>query len=691
MRRQTEPPVLLGVHWGGAVTTFTVFSAHAAAVSLSFFDHPESAAESRRIPLLRASGDIWRVDVPDVRPGQLYGYRVQGPYEPHSGHRFNPAKLLVDPWARAITGEPTAGEPAAGDPAAGDPAAGDPAAGDPAFDGFDPDLSYDGRDSAGAMPKCVLVDPAFDWEGDRRPQRPWHETLIYECHVKGLTMRHPEVEPRFRGTYLGLAAPPIVEHLQSLGVTAVELLPVHQIAREAPLSRRGLANYWGYSTLGYFAPHAGYATGSRGEQVAEFKTLVKELHRAGLEVILDVVFNHTAEYDHQGPTISLRGLDNRSYYRLRRRNRRRYVNWTGCGNTLDTSREPGQNLVLASLRYWAEEMHVDGFRFDLATTLGRGERNFDPDAELLRRITSDPVLSRCKLIAEPWDLGPDGYQLGRFPNDWAEWNDRYRDAVRRFWRGTGGGPDLAERIAGSRDLFGQRGPLASVVYVTGHDGFTLRDLTSYESKHNESNGEENRDGFDHNLSRNWGTEGETSDPAILAARERARRSLLATVLFSQGVPMLGHGDEIGRTQRGNNNAYCQDNETSWVDWEPRESDRAFLGFVRRLAELRRRHPALRQETFPACRRFGGDGRELVDGSGDHAFALLVPGDDEDLLLLLNGGEGTAVAFELPEGAWEGLLDTAAPEADGLGSSAIGEGPVTVEPYALRLLRCIRHV
>ena len=643
---------------------FTLYSRHATAVELSLFDEPGSAVAARRVALEHGGGGVWSVEVPGVGPGQLYGYRVHGPYEPHHGHRFNAAKLLVDPWARAITGEP---------------------AHEPSIFGYGdrarPDHTFDGRDSAAAMPKCVVVDGAFDWQDDRPPRVPWGDTVIYECHLRGLTRLHPEVDERLRGTYLGLAAPPVVDHLRRLGVTTVEPLPLFQIAREPHLAARGLANYWGYSPLGFFAPHAGYATGGRGEQVAEFKTMVRELHRAGLEVILDVVYNHTAEGDHLGPTVAFRGIDNLTYYRLRRRRPARYVDWTGCGNTLDLEQDAVREMVLASLRYWALEMHVDGFRFDLATALGRQGTAFDPGGPLLTAIAEDPVLAAVKLVAEPWDMGPGGYRLGRFPPPWAEWNDRCRDAVRRFWRGDAGAAgELATRLAGSEDFFAPRGPSAGVNFVTCHDGFTLRDLVSYERKRNEANGEGNRDGRDADLSRNWGAEGPTDDPGIRRLRDRARRNLLATVLLSRGVPLLLHGDELGRTQAGNNNAYCQDNEISWVDWTA--DDEGFADFVARLTQLRRRLPELRRESFTHDLRWSRpDGGDMTpaDWHAARAFAMRAPRQDGELLLLVNGGDHEAV-FHGIAGEWTELLDTARPEAEQTRAAP----PLALAPHSLRL-------
>ena len=686
----------LGAIPGEGGVRFAIRSAHAERVVLCFFDRPRAFSPVARVDLRRvAESDLWET-VQAVGPGQLYGYQVDGPHRPRQGHRFNAAKLLVDPWARAITGEPRP---------------------DAALFGFQPgtwpaedwrqhssDLSFNSAESLAAMPKSVVVDPAFDWQGDQPPRTPWAETVIYECHVRGMTRLHPEVEGRLRGTYLGLAEPPVIEHLLGLGVTAVELLPIHQIAREPHLMIKGLANYWGYSTLGFFAPHAGYATGHRGEQVIEFKQMVRKLHRAGLEVVLDVVYNHTAEGDRLGPTLSLRGLDNRAYYRLRRHNLRHYVDETGCGNSLDFDQPETRELVLDSLRYWVEEMHVDGFRFDLGAALGRrkaadGQETFDPEAELFRAIAADPVLCDVKLIAEPWDVGPDGYQLGRFPPAWAEWNDRYRDAIRRFWRGDGSAGELATRLAGSRDIFAESGDRRSINFVTCHDGFTLCDLVSYGRKHNLANREGDRDGSDHNLSRNWGREGPSDEPGIRAARSRARRNLIATLLLSRGIPMLLYGDELGRTQQGNNNAYCQDNEISWVDWTLDDAQREFLNFVRRLIALRRETPALRRAVASGDLRFRlPSGQQLdgtVQGQEDCALAMLVPaGPGERELLLLANGSGADLDFRWPEdgAAWVELVDTGRvtqdllPAGDGVSESSIGRDRVRVRAFSLRLMR-----
>ena len=669
-----------GVELGAVVTgsgvIFSLYSAHATSVELCLFDRLEEILPNRRLSLDRVGGGVWQLEVPELSPGALYGYRVGGPYEPQRGHRFNPSKLLVDPWARAITGEPRL---------------------HPSLFAFDParpsDLSYNSEDSAAHMPRSVVVDPTFDWQGVPRPAVPWRETVIYEAHVKGLTVRHPEVPEALRGTYLGLASPPVIEHLKQLGVTAVELLPVHQVASEPHLLQRGLRNYWGYSTLGYFAPHAGYATGGLGRQVVEFQTMVRELHRHGIEVLVDVVYNHTAEGSHLGPTLSLRGIDNLAYYRLRRFRRQRYDDVTGCGNTLDARSPATRRLVLDSLRYWVEVLGVDGFRFDLAPALGREGHGFDPGSRLLREMEEDPVLAGVKRIAEPWDVGLGGYQLGAFPPPWAEWNDRYRDGVRAFWRGDGTPAELATRLAGSSDLFASdgRGPLASVAFVTSHDGYDLRDLVSYERKHNHANGEHNRDGHGHNLSRNWGIEGPTDHPGVNAARRRTRRNLVATLAFSLGVPMLLAGDELGHSQGGNNNPYCQDNETTWLDWRLDGDDQRFLAFVEGSMALRRRFPATRRETFfdpGEARWLHPEGREIrsvewADPS-HRALGLHLDAYHPGWLLLLNGG-GSEVRFVLPEGLWAERLDTWEEDGALTGGGERVRGHREVLPYSLVLL------
>ncbi|HEY3011430.1 MAG TPA: glycogen debranching protein GlgX, partial [Gemmatimonadales bacterium] len=540
-------PAPLGATWDGGGTNFAIFSRHATRVELCLFAGPDDRVEAERVELRERTGHVWHAYVPEVGPGLGYGYRVYGPYAPDKGHRFNPAKLLLDPYAKAIGGTITWNDALSGYPVRST---------DP-----DRDLIADPRDSAAVIPKCLVVDTAFAWGDDHHPRTPWDRTVIYEAHVKGMTMLHPDVPERLRGTYLGLATPPIIDHLTALGVTAIELLPVHHVASERRLIEQGHTNYWGYSSIGYFAPDARYASGRLGEQVTEFKSMVKRFHQAGLEVILDVVYNHTAEGNHLGPTLSFRGIDNATYYRPHPDSPRFYADFTGCGNMVDLRHTHVRTLVMDSLRYWVQEMHVDGFRFDIAPVLARDDVGVNLSGGFMQMVCQDPVLSRVKLIAEPWDLGPGGYQTGRFPAGWSEWNDKYRNAVRQFWRGDPGLiGDLAFRLTGSSDLYTSSGrtPQASVNFVTCHDGFTLHDLVSYETKHNLANGEDNRDGTDYHLSRNWGVEGPTETVRTLHIRERMKRNFLATLAFSQGVPMLAHGDELGRTQSGNNNAYCHD-------------------------------------------------------------------------------------------------------------------------------------
>jgi len=674
-------PAPLGANWDGEGTNFAIFSEHATSVELCLFLHPEDPAETERIQLRERTDQIWHAYLPDVRPGQTYGYRVHGPHSPTQGHRFNPAKLLLDPYAKAISGTVEWSDALSGYPVrSADP---------------DRDLALDTQDSAAAMAKSIVIESAFTWGEDQPPRTPWNRSLIYECHVKGMTMLHPEVPPPLRGTYLGLATDPIIDHLKSLGVTAVELLPVHHMVTERRLAELGLTNYWGYSSIGFFAPDIRYATKSaeRGAQVTEFKSMVKRLHAAGLEVILDVVYNHTAEGNHLGPTLAFRGINNSAYYRLNPDNPRFYTDFTGCGNTVDLRHARTMQLVMDSLRYWISEMHVDGFRFDLAPVLGRGTSGMDPLGEFFDLVRQDPVVSQCKLIAEPWDLGPDGYQAGRFPIGWAEWNGKYRDTSRRFWRGDPGQVgDLASRLAGSSDLYEPTGrsPLASINFVTCHDGFTLQDLVSYELKHNEANGEQNRDGTDYNLSRNWGVEGPAEAAHIVRMRERIKRNLLATLAFSQGVPMLSHGDELGRTQQGNNNAYCQDNPVSWIDWRLTPLQQELLQFTRTLFSIRAGNPVLRRRTFfrqdaglPAGKDLvwlRPDGHEMTatewNDAGNHVLGMLIRGEATDevdergrrvtgnaILLLLNGG-ARSKPFCLPQlgrsGSWSEILTTSHP-------------------------------
>jgi len=590
---------------------FALFSENATAVDLCLFDEADAPQEAHRIRLEECSDHVWHVYLPEVRPGQHYGYRVHGLYEPEAGYRFNPAKLLFDPYAKAIAGTIDWSETLFGY-RIGDAKA---------------DLSLDDRDNGGSIPKCVVVDQAFSWGGDQLLRTPWDRTVIYELHVQGFTARHPDVPKNLRGTYAGLATPEVIEHLQQLGVTAVELLPVHHFIRDKHLVDRGLTNYWGYNSIGFFAPDIGYASSTpRAQHVWEFKTMVKALHNAGIEVILDVVYNHTGEGNHLGPTLSFRGIDNASYYRLVPNRSRYYQDYTGCGNTLNVRHPRILQLIMDSLRYWVLEMHVDGFRFDLASTLARELHDVDRLSAFFDIIHQDPVLSQVKLIAEPWDLGEGGYQVGNFPVGWAEWNGRYRDTIRRYWKGDGGQvAELAYRLSGSSDLYevGGRRPHASINFVTAHDGFPLHDLVSYNQKHNEANGEDNRDGTDDNLSWNCGVEGPTTKPSIVALREKQKRNMLATLLLSQGVPMLCGGDELGRTQLGNNNAYCQDNEMSWVDWKLSKPQLTLLAFTRSLIALRQNHPVFRRRRFFQGRRIRGtevkdlswlrpDGKEMTD-------------------------------------------------------------------------------
>ncbi len=655
----------LGATWDGAGTEFAVYSAEATSVDVLLFDSPR-ATPKERLPLARAGGFIWRGRAPGVGPGQLYALSVDGPYNPAKGHRFNKNKALLDPYARAVAG---------------------PLRWDDSLFGYqleDPQggSSFDTRDSSPFVLKGVVVDPSYDWEGDRLPRTPWRDTVIYEAHAKGYTKLKEDVDAAKRGTYSGLSSPGTVAHLKDLGVTAVELLPVHQHVDNRFLVERGLTNYWGYNTLGFFAPDARYARpGVPGGEVEEFKSMVKELHSAGIEVVLDVVYNHTAEGNQFGPTLSFRGLDNRAYYKLQKNHSAAYTDFTGTGNTLNTGHPFVVKMIMDSLRYWALDAHVDGFRFDLAPVLARPDHEIDLFSPLLQAIHQDPVLSKRKLIAEPWDLGRGGDLQGMFPPPWSEWNGRFRDTARGYWRGDHVPlAEVATRLAGSSDLYtrGDRGPTAGVTFVTCHDGFTLRDLLSYNEKHNEANGEENRDGWSNNLSWNCGVEGPTSDPTVVAMRRRQSMNMLGTLLLSQGVPMILGGDEFGRTQGGNNNAYCQDNETSWVDWREGSMDLALTRFAKRAAEIRRSSPIFRREEFFRGAHNGDgrkdiswlrpDGREMTTddwhGTRERAVGMLLaedPPSTRDFLMVLNGSPGD-VAFSLPPrgGGWEVILDTSVP-------------------------------
>jgi glycogen operon protein len=587
----------LGATWDGQGTNFALYSEHAKSVTLCLFNHK---GEEERIPLRQMSTFVWHGYVGGVGPGQRYGYRVDGPFEPEQGHRFNKNKLLIDPYAKALSGDVDWCAPVFGYP----------------FDAEDLDLVQDTRDDAAGIPKGVVIDPSFDWGNDARPRIPLHQSVIYEVHVRGFTARHPDIPPELRGTYAALGSDVVIDYLTDLGITAVELLPVHASLNDKTLVDRGLSNYWGYNTLGFFAPEARYAhANDPGGAVADFKRMVKSLHAAGIEVILDVVYNHTAEGNHLGPTLSFRGIDNVSYYRLVPDDERFYMDYTGTGNTLNARSPRALQLIMDSLRYWVQEMHVDGFRFDLASALARELHDVDRLSSFFDVIQQDPVVSQVKLIAEPWDVGDGGYQVGGFPALWSEWNGKYRDSVRNFWKG---GDEhissFAYRLTGSSDLYQDDGrrPSASINFVVAHDGFTLQDLVSYNEKHNEANGEENRDGSDDNLSWNHGAEGSTNDPVIIAQREKAKRNLLFTLLVSQGVPMICGGDELSRTQRGNNNAYCQDNEISWFDWNIDERKRAFFEFTKAMIALRKEHPSFRRPGFFQGPQWRGRARRFHD-------------------------------------------------------------------------------
>jgi glycogen operon protein len=669
-------PHPLGATWTGLGVNFALFSAHATKVELCLFDDA-GETEIERIELPEYTDEVWHGFLPDARPGTIYSYRVHGPYAPAEGHRFNPNKLVLDPYAKAIIGQVQwAPELFGYEMESGD------------------DLTFDKRDSAPFVPKCRVIDPAFTWGEDRLPRVPWDRTVVCELHARGYTKLHPDVPESLRGTFRGLAHPSVLHHLRSLGVTAVELLPIHSFFDDNYLLEKGLKNYWGYNTVGFFAPARRYASVPEFA-FAEFKEMVARFHDAGIEVILDVVYNHTAEGNERGPTLCFKGIDNASYYRLIPDQPRYYINDTGTGNTLNLSHQRVLQMVTDSLRYWVQEMHVDGFRFDLGTILAREPYGFDESGGFLDSGRQDPILSSVKLIAEPWDCGPGGYQVGHFPPGWAEWNDRFRDTVRSFWKGDEGKlAELATRITASGDLFNQRGrkPWASVNFITAHDGFTLHDLVSYNDKHNEANGEDNRDGTDNNHSWNHGVEGPTDDPAINALRERQKRNMLATLLLSQGTPMLLGGDEFGRTQRGNNNAYCQDNEISWVDWNISAEGQALARFTARLIELRRTYPVLRRSRFltgewneeletkdstwltPAGEEMKPENWEdgqarcmgvLLDGRAQ-ATGIRRRGSDVTMLLIVNAHHDV-VRFKLPDvaggRAWLRLIDTNLPDVE----------------------------
>ncbi|MGJ0515867.1 MAG: glycogen debranching protein GlgX [Methylomicrobium sp.] len=668
-------PYPLGATWDGKGVNFALFSEHAEKVELCLFD-AKGRHEIQRILMPEQTDHIWHCYLPEARPGILYGYRVYGKFAPTEGARFNHYKLLLDPYAKTIVG---------------------PLRWSDALFGYKvghkkEDLSFDRRDSASHMPKCQVIDPAFSWGHDQPPQIPWQDTLIYELHVKGFTQLHPLIPSALRGTYAGLAAEPVIEHLRALGVTAVELMPIHAFIDDRHLEEKGLHNYWGYNSIGYFAPEGRYGY---VDPVSEFKNLVKTLHRANIEIILDVVYNHTAEGNQFGPTLSFRGIDNSAYYRLVGDDARYYMDYTGCGNTLNMRHPQVLQIVMDSLRYWVVDMHVDGFRFDLASALARELHEVDRLGAFFDTIHQDPVLSQVKLIAEPWDLAEGGYQVGNFPTGWSEWNDKYRDGVRAYWKGEEGLIDnLAYRLTGSSDLYGHSGrkPYSSINFLTAHDGFTLHDLVSYDGKHNEANLDENRDGTDNNQSWNCGAEGLTDDPAIRSLRARQKRNLLSTLLLSQGVPMLLGGDELGRTQQGNNNSYCQDNPISWINWDLQPEDRELMEFVRYVIHLRKQHPVFRRRNFFQGRPLKGseikdilwlnpNGQEMNGEEWNHSYARCLgvylsgkaiterdehnqPVVDNDFLLLLNAYDGD-IPFLVPEDekdvCWSMVVNTAVPD------------------------------
>ena len=666
-------PFPLGATWDGLGVNFALFSANATKVELCLFD-PATDEEIERIELPEYTDEIYHGYLPDAHPGLIYGYRVHGPYDPENGHRFNPNKLLIDPYAKQLVGELKWSEALFGY-TIGHP---------------DGDLSFDERDSAPFVPKSKVIDPAYTWGRDQRVSVPWDKTIFYEAHVRGMTMRHPAVPEAVRGTFAGLAVPEVVDHLKKLGVTSIELLPIHGFVNDQHLLQKGLNNYWGYNSIAFFAPHSKYIASGK---IAEFKEMIAHLHDAGLEVILDVVYNHTAEGNEQGPTLSMRGIDNASYYRLMPDNKRYYINDSGTGNTLDLSHPCVLQMVTDSLRYWASEMHVDGFRFDLATILGRYHDGFSERHSFLVACRQDPVLRSVKLIAEPWDCGPGGYQVGGFAPGWAEWNDRFRDTVRAFWKGDDGQlADFAARMTGSGEMFNQRGrrPYSSVNFITAHDGFTLRDLVSYNDKHNEDNDEDNQDGTSNNVSWNHGVEGPSEDPEIIELRLRQMRNFFTTLLFSQGTPMIVAGDEFSRTQGGNNNAYCQDSEIGWINWELDEEGKGLLRFVRRLIKLRNTYPILRRNRFlvgeyneaigvkdvtwldPVGNEMSAEQWEDVNGrclgmmldGRAQPSGIRKPGADATLLLIVNAHHDV-VSFtlpEVPEGEyWSCMIDTNRPE------------------------------
>jgi isoamylase len=697
-------PYPLGATYDGEGVNFALFSENATGVTLCLFDHDEK--ETARVKVTEHTDQVWHVYLPGIQAGQLYGYRVDGPWDPENGLLFNESHLLLDPYAKAINGRIDWSDAMFGY--------------DVQRDDEDRDLYKKEFDSADGMPKSIVIDPRFNWEGDQSPNIPLHKSIIYEAHVKGLTATHPELDPSVRGTYKGLADPKVIDYLKQLGVTAVELMPVHQFVNDRHLVENGLSNYWGYNSIGFFSPHSSYSSsGTAGQQVVEFKEMVKALHKAGLEVILDVVYNHTAEGNHYGPTLCFKGIDNKAYYRLVEDNPRFYMDYTGTGNSLNMLHPRALQLVMDSLRYWITEMHVDGFRFDLASTLARGLMEVGRLSTFLDTIHQDPIISQVKLIAEPWDIGEGGYQVGNFPVLWAEWNGKYRDSVRKFWRADESQvAELAYRLSGSSDLYKLNGrqPSASINFITAHDGFTLNDLVSYDEKHNEANGEDNNDGESHNNSWNCGVEGPTDDPGINALREQQKRNFMATLLLSQGVPMITSGDEYGRTQFGNNNVYCQDNEISWFNWEWEDKHKAFFEFTRKLIEIRKSSPIFQRRRFfqgrnihgedvKDIRWIGPDGKDMTADEWDTSFVrslgMMLNGqvmDEVDeqgnvikdgVYLILVNAYWEAVEYQLPDNhetdGWRLILDTAQPEAS-FKEGPVGESQYTVHPRSFVMLK-----
>jgi isoamylase len=699
---QAGSPFPQGATYDGDGTNFALFSEGAEAVDLCLFQNSQNSKESKRVPLRERTNGVWHIYLPDIKPGQLYGYRVHGPYEPENGLRFNANKLLLDPYAKAI------GKEIVWDDALFGYTIGDEKE----------DLSFDERDSAPFAPLAIVIDPAFDWGDDRPPGHSWHKTIIYEAHVKGLTMRHPEVPDHLKGTYAAIGSKPIIDHLKKLGITAIELMPIQYFADDRHLQERGLHNYWGYNTLGFFALHRTYSahSGEPVEAVREFQEMVKSLHRAGIEVILDVVYNHTAEGNERGPTLSFRGIDNRAYYRMVGDNQRYYMDFTGCGNTLNMVHPHSLQMLMDSLRYWVTVMHADGFRFDLASALARELHEVNQLGPFFDTIYQDPILAGIKLIAEPWDLGDGGYQVGKFPVNWTEWNGKYRDSVRKFWKGDMGlNGKIATRMGGSSDLYEHTGrlPSASINFITAHDGFTLHDLVSYNEKHNEANGEDNADGANDNESWNCGAEGPTDDAGVNALRERQKRNFLGTLMLSQGVPMLCAGDEISRSQSGNNNGYCQDTEISWLDWNLDDARKSLFDFTSRLIHYRLDHPNFHRRSFvekdplvspqgESIRWIRADGEPMQDsdweeGGWMRTIGMLLPGNspeirnssgrrvkDNDFLIMLNAHHDS-LSFRLPADVrrkrWFIVFDTAQPVLE-MGKEQVRGGAVHMEGRSL---------